>query len=146
MTVIAVVDDLFFAVKIQEAARRAGVPVEVVGTAKCHDSIDTHVSAGTLQAVILDLNSGAALDVVASLKRGTRTHSLQIVGFVSHVAADVIAAARDAGCDQVLARSAFTRQLPELLRRLSQGSGAGDQGLRKDTAVHRAQRSSIPGS
>jgi len=47
------------------------------------------------------------------------TGSAPVLGFASHVAAETIAAARGAGCDEVLARSAFTRRLPELLRKLA---------------------------
>lgn len=135
---IAVVDDLFFAVKIRETARQVGVAVEIVGAANCRGAIDRHVAAGMVEAVILDLNSAAAIEVIGSLKQEARTRSLSLVGFVSHVATDVIAAARAAGCDQVIARSAFTRQLPELLRSLIQGSGARDQGSGKDTAIPKA--------
>lgn len=138
MAVIAVVDDLFFAVKISEAARQAGVAVEIVGAAKWQAAIDKRIAEGTLGAVILDLNSAAALDVIGALKRGAPTRSLPILGFVSHVAADAIAAARAAGCDQVLARSAFTKQLPDLLRSLSQGEGARGQGKPHSALPHRS--------
>jgi hypothetical protein len=40
----------------------------------------------------------------------------RIACFVSHVNADAIREAREAGADQVLARSAFTQQLPEILK------------------------------
>ena len=42
---------------------------------------------------------------------------IPIVGFASHVQTDVIEAARKAGVDDVLARSAFTQRLPEILAR-----------------------------
>jgi hypothetical protein len=38
-----------------------------------------------------------------------------MLGFVSHVDSDVIAAARAAGIDEVLARSAFAARLAEIL-------------------------------
>ena len=37
------------------------------------------------------------------------------VGFLSHVQKDLAVAAREAGCDRVVARSAFTRDLPKIL-------------------------------
>ena len=127
MALIAVVDDLFFAVKIRETARQIGVVVDVVGAAKFQASLRTHATEGSVEAVILDLNSAAALEVIRRLKGEEQTRSLPLVGFASHVAADVIAAARAAGCDQVLARSVFTKQLAELLRSLAQGPGIGGQ-------------------
>jgi hypothetical protein len=39
------------------------------------------------------------------------------VGFASHVQTDVIEAARRAGVGEVLARSAFTQKLAEILER-----------------------------
>ena len=42
---------------------------------------------------------------------------IPIVGYASHVQTDVIEAARKAGVDDVLARSAFTQRLPEILAR-----------------------------
>jgi hypothetical protein len=40
-----------------------------------------------------------------------------IVGFVSHVQGDLKVKALDAGCDAVMPRSAFSQNLPQLLRR-----------------------------
>jgi DNA-binding NarL/FixJ family response regulator len=146
LAVIAVVDDLFFAVKIRETARQAGVAVDVVGAAKFVATLETHAAEGTIEAVILDLNSVAAIEMVRSLKQKARTRSLPLVGFVSHVATDVIVSARAAGCDQVIARSAFTKQLPEILRSLSQGSGIGGQGSLNDAPTPETHRSPNPGS
>ncbi len=83
------------------------------------------------QAVILDLNhrSIPALDIVRNLKSDTRTKGVLVLGFVSHVQTDLIAAAREAGCDMVLARSAFSQQLPQLLRRLAGLEPAGGTNL-----------------
>ena len=43
--------------------------------------------------------------------------AIPTVGFASHVQTDVIEAARRAGVGEVLARSAFTQRLPEILGR-----------------------------
>jgi PleD family two-component response regulator len=62
---------------------------------------------------IFDLNS-ARLDplrVIAQLKSDPETRGIKTLGFVSHVHADTIAAAREAGIDEVLARSAFADRL-----------------------------------
>jgi hypothetical protein len=58
------------------------------------------------------LDQLGAIDAAAEWKqRGGGT----VIGFVSHVNADAIRQARDAGLDQVLARSAFVESLPRLL-------------------------------
>lgn len=114
MGVIAVVDDLFFAARIRETARQANVQVELTPTAR----LGERLARGAVDAVILDLGAPSALDSLRMLKANPATVSAPVVGYASHVAADTIQAAHAAGCDRVLARSAFTRQLPDLLRRL----------------------------
>ncbi len=120
-TLLAVVDDLFFLAKIQETARRVGVQVEQIDPRKAQ----ARASQSPVGAVLLDLNhrSGAALEVVKSLKGDASTRHFPVIGFVSHVQGDLVAAARAAGCDQVLARSAFSAQLPQLLEKLGSERG-----------------------
>jgi hypothetical protein len=48
----------------------------------------------------------------AKLKRGT-----SIIGFLNHLQGDLKAKATEAGCDMVMPRSAFSQNLPNLLRR-----------------------------
>jgi DNA-binding NarL/FixJ family response regulator len=118
--ILAVVDDLFFLSKIQQTAQLVGVVVKSGRPADLPDLAIQDVP----NALILDLNhrSGKALEVLRTLKAGLKTKDIAAIGFVSHVQNDLIAAARDAGCDLVLARSAFVSQLPSLLQRFS---GAG---------------------
>jgi CheY-like chemotaxis protein len=68
--------------------------------------------------VIFDLNSARLnpLGVIAELKSDPLTREIKTLGFVSHVQVDTIAAARAAGIDEVLARSAFSAQLSEILK------------------------------
>ena len=115
--VVALVEDLLFLSKIRETAKAVGVTVIAGDTRSCVPSI---LETGP-QAILLDLNSRmlAAVDCVRALKADPATRQIPIVGFVSHVQSDLIAAARAAGCDLVLARSAFSQQLPDLLRKLA---------------------------
>ena len=110
------VEDLIFLAKIQETARAVGLAV-IAG-----NSLPTVTSIAQSQprAILLDLNSRTLPVVkwVRSLKADPATNPIPIVGFVSHVQSDLIAAGRAAGCDLVLARSAFSQQLPDLLRKL----------------------------
>ncbi|MGH9137408.1 MAG: hypothetical protein ACRD0G_10235 [Acidimicrobiales bacterium] len=55
--------------------------------------------------VVVDLAHPGALDAVRSLRAGGST--ARIVAFGRHTERDVLAAAGAAGCDRVLARSAF---------------------------------------
>jgi len=112
---VAAVDDLFFSARIKETARQVGAPIQIVTAAKLKGTLEERLTRGAVEAVILDLNAYGAVGVIQALKADQRTRHVPIIGFASHVAKDLIAAARNAGCDQVLARSAFTARLPELL-------------------------------
>src|SRR5690348_2427708 len=104
--IVAVLSDLMFTVKIQEAAKRAGLdPVfvksqeEAIAQAKDKPAV-----------MILDLNNASAnaLDVISELKSNAETSQINLLGYVSHVQADLKQAAQEKGCDMVMARSAFS--------------------------------------
>lgn len=94
------------------------MPVDIVPIAKFESAVARMQDAKELTAVLVDLNSAQAPDLIRRLKTGPDPGRFFVIGFVSHVASDLISAAREAGCDQVMARSAFTKQLPDLLRQL----------------------------
>jgi CheY-like chemotaxis protein len=110
--ILIVVDDLVFATKISETARRLGIPVESASI----DALRTRLDETRPKTVIIDLNhrSGRAVETVRALKADPAWQGI-VCGFVSHVRSELIQAARQAGCDLVLARSAFSRDLPQLL-------------------------------
>ena len=107
--IVAVVADLMFTVRISDAAKRAGVPVQFVKTVE-----DALLRAREASAVILDLNFAPA-EWIARLKSDEQTRAVPLVGFVSHVESEVIRKARESGCETVMARSAFVQNLPELM-------------------------------
>jgi len=113
-TVVAYVEDLFFLAKILETAKAVGVRV-VTGDVRRAPAAIAEVQP---QAIFLDLNFRGlpAVDWIRALKSDPATRPIRIVGFVSHVQEELISAAWAAGCDSVMARSAFTQQLPKLLR------------------------------
>lgn len=113
--VIAVVDDLFFTVKIHEAAKRAGVAIEFVKSEI--DAIDKARTGPAL--MILDLNCGAIdpLRLIAALKDDESTHGVPLLGYVSHVQGELKQQAQQAGCDTVLPRSAFSQNLAQIFKR-----------------------------
>ncbi len=114
-TILAVLSDLMFRVKIEEAAKRAGLQTAFVQT-----QADALTQARELPAVIiLDLNCASTepLDTIRKLKASDETSGIDLVGYVSHVQVDLKQAAQTAGCDVVVARSAFSQNLPTILRR-----------------------------
>jgi CheY-like chemotaxis protein len=116
--IFAFVDDLFFMAKIQETARKLNVKVEFVKTEK--DLGDRLKQNGEEKPslIIFDLNNAGAKPLTlipklkSKLKKGT-----SIIGFLSHVQGDLKQKAHEVGCDMVLPRSAFSQNLPQLLRR-----------------------------
>jgi CheY-like chemotaxis protein len=113
--ILLVVDDLFFLARIQQTARQLGVEVQPVAPAQLKEELTGQAAS----AIFLDLNhcSGAAIQTIQTLKQDPSTSAAPVIAFLSHVQGDLARAARAAGCDVVLARSAFSKQLPELLRR-----------------------------
>lgn len=112
--IVAVVDDLLFSSKIRAAAEHGGSAIVFVRAA---GAVVPEIRAKRPHLVIVDLDR-APLDpigAIRSLKIDPELKDVKVVGFVSHVHTDRIAAAREAGIDMVLARSAFVGALPKLV-------------------------------
>ena len=102
-----------FLSRIREAARGPGLTVRSVRRlpelrAACQPAP---------RVIFLDLDAARlpVAEVLAALRSDPELAAIPLVGFVSHVHAEKAAAARAAGCTQVLARSAFVKELPSLL-------------------------------
>ena len=113
--IIAVVDDLLFSSKIRGAAQHGGQTIHFVRNS---EALIGELREKQPSLVIFDLDraSLSPIATIANVKAQPDLAQIQLVGFVSHVHADVIEAARRAGIDQVMARSAFVVQLPQLLK------------------------------
>jgi len=113
------IEDLFFLAKIQETAKKLGVKV---GFLKADKDIVARLSSvpddEKPSLIVFDLNNAGAKPLTlipkikAKLKRGT-----SVIGFLSHLQGDLKVKATEAGCDMVMPRSAFSQNLPNLLRR-----------------------------
>lgn len=116
--IFAFIDDLFFMAKIQETARKLNVKVEFVKSEK--DLLDHMKQNGEERPslIIFDLNNANAkpLTLIPKLKSKLKKET-SIIGFLSHVQGDLKQKAHEVGCDMVLPRSAFSQNLPQLLRR-----------------------------
>ena len=112
--VLAAVDDLLFASKIRGTAERLNVTVEF---AKKAGTLFDLAKAETPDLIILDLNSEKLdpLGLAKDIKADEQLRGVPLVGFLSHVQTDLMRLAQDAGVDQVMPRSAFTKFLPEIL-------------------------------
>jgi CheY-like chemotaxis protein len=115
--VFVVISDLLFRSKIDDAARRAGVPLRV---AKSVEQLDRHLGTSAPAVVLVDLEM-EGLDAPAMLGRlraAPAGATVPVIGFAGHTNVEVIHAARASGV-QVMARSAFVAQLPALMERIA---------------------------
>jgi DNA-binding NarL/FixJ family response regulator len=114
--IVALMDDLFFQMKVAETAKHLGLEFKVAANAE--------VLSGMLEPptrlVIVDLN--ARSEPVATIARLRATQKeLPIVAFLSHVQTELAAQAKAAGSTQVLPRSVFTQNLATILAAAKDG-------------------------
>jgi CheY-like chemotaxis protein len=112
--VIAVVDDLFFASKIRGTAEEVGVTVKFARNA---DAMLNAARRDQPDLIIFDLNSERTnpMELAKQLKADEQLRAIPLLGFFSHVQAELQRQAQEAGFDRVMPRSAFTRNLSEIL-------------------------------
>ena len=116
--VLAAVSDLFFSVKLTEAAKRAGLALEFVKEPK--ELLEKALSSRP-SLIIFDLNFEALqpLKLIGKLKAKAETKGISLIGYLSHIQVELKQQAQEAGCDMVLARSAFSQNLPLIFKRHS---------------------------
>src|SRR5260370_34719440 len=108
--VVALMDDLFFQMKLAETAKQLGVEVKVATNGEAF----MELMASEPRLVIVDLNARSQpLQAIEKLRLARK--DVRVVGFLSHVQKELAAQAQAAGCDQVLPRSSFTQNLAAVL-------------------------------
>jgi PleD family two-component response regulator len=114
--ILAVVDDLLFTVKINDAAKRAGLNVEFV---KSEQDVIEKVSQEKPLLIILDLNNTSVepLRLISKLKGDGDLKQISLIGYLSHVQGELKQKAQEAGANIVMARSAFSQYLQQILKR-----------------------------
>jgi len=112
--IVCAIDDLIFSIKVRTAAKAVNAEVYFERSA---DALLTTVLEKRPSLVIFDLNSQKLrpLEAIAALKQNPELASVRTLGYVSHVDTATIDAARAAGADQIMARSAFVAQLGDIL-------------------------------
>ncbi len=112
--VFAAVTDMFFCSKIDSVAGIVGVKVF-----KALDALQLEqgLAGPAPRLILLDLNSSALapIETIRRIKGDARLARIPIVGFLSHVQQDLAQQAREAGCDRVMSRSAFSSGLAGIL-------------------------------
>jgi len=116
MAAIVAVRDLVFRSKILAAAERVGASIRLAPRGTPLDEAVRTLGPGTL---IVDLGEAGVVEQIGAAKAAGAT---RVLGYVGHLAEDVMARAREAGADEVLSRGQFAQRLEELLR-----SGEGER-------------------
>jgi CheY-like chemotaxis protein len=116
--IIAVMDDLFFSSKIREAAKPLGLTIEFI---KNTDGLIEKLESQKPSLLIFDLNSKACnpTKIIKNLKSSPILKDIPVLGYLSHVQTELKEEADKAGCDLVLPRSKFSKDLKEILTKYS---------------------------
>jgi PleD family two-component response regulator len=114
--ILAAVEDMFFTVKIGDAAKRAGLQVEFI---KSDKELLEKARSERPTLIIFDLNFNAMqpLKLIPKIKGNAELKSISLIGYLSHVQGELKQKAHETGCDMVLARSALSQNLPLILKR-----------------------------
>src|SRR3712207_3800346 len=108
--VLAAVEDLLFRSKISETANTLGIEANFPRSPR---KLVEQATASPPDLLVLDLNSSRfePLKLLREVKSDEALRDVPVVGFLSHVQRELAVAARESGCDRVVARSAFTKDL-----------------------------------
>ncbi len=111
---VAGVPDLFFSSKITGTASHLGLKIILAG----NTAVLLARAAEGAAVILLDL-SATQLDpigMITSLKADPATAKIRIVAFANHENTVDMQRAREAGCDEVMTRGAFSSALPTILQ------------------------------
>lgn len=106
--------DLFFASRIEGVCQRLNA--ELISVPRVED-LPSRMAGGKVAGILVDLTlPGLEMEaVIAALPEENRP---RVAAFGPHVAERQLAAAREAGCDEVLPRSRFSAQMAEVVGRM----------------------------
>jgi DNA-binding NarL/FixJ family response regulator len=108
--VVALMDDLFFQMKMAETAKQLGVELKVATNG---DALMSLLDSAP-KLVVVDLNArGQPIQAIEKLRLARK--DIRVVGFLSHVQRELAAQAQAAGCDEVMPRSSFTQNLAAIM-------------------------------
>ncbi len=110
--VAVMIRDLIFETKIKSTAQSLGINPAVV---RSLSDLESLLASTGIRLLIVDLNTAGptAFDAIRAAKKAA---SVRVLAFASHVDVDLASLANQAGADEVLPRSRFASQLPQLLQ------------------------------
>jgi len=113
MSVVFFTKDLLFSSRVTSVAKQQSIELSVLSDA---DELVERASTAPVKVILLDLGT-SGLDpahLVPQLRKLTPPPRA-IIAFGPHVHEAKLAAARDAGCDQVFSRGEFNSRMDEIL-------------------------------
>ncbi len=109
--ILVLVDDLFWRTKIEHAVKSAQA-APVVFLSEPGELVKT-AEANQIAAVLVDLSMRKEpFEAIAALKKKPKTKDVPVVGYYEHVRKDLLQKGKEAGCDETLSRSSFSRIAP----------------------------------
>ena len=112
--ILAAVDDMFFAAKIRATAEALNLDIKFH---RRQDALVNAVSAQSPDLILVDLHNEKLdpIELALELKSSEGGKTVPLLGFFSHVHADLQRRALEAGYDWVIPRSVFSRDLAKIL-------------------------------
>ncbi len=111
-TILLFIPDLFFSTKVEDAARRLGYRVQSIGADSDFDAVIASVNPA-LVLLTFERTDDAWQDLAAVAHRA----GVKVLAFGSHMNVDAFKRAKELGCDEVVANSRLSAELPNLLRK-----------------------------
>ncbi len=117
---LLLIPDLFFGVKVADAARALGHATRDVTDA------EELLAAAQADATGIIIDTQVRSDwqnAVRTLKADAATARIPVLAFAPHVDVEASRAALAAGCDRIVTRGKLASELPDLLQQLFSGPG-----------------------
>ncbi len=128
--ILALEKDLFFAVKMRDTLRHHGMEVKTVRTLPAFEQ-GLAASGDERPALVIVNIATTGVDWEAAIRQA-RASSLTVLAFGSHMDLEARAKALQAGAQRVVANSKFTSDMPGLVKRMLNESGATSTGETDD--------------
>jgi DNA-binding NarL/FixJ family response regulator len=120
---IALITDLFFAMRVSNSAKQSGSPIRIVDSASnivSSEEFAIHIASEQPKLIILDLNAALPWrEWLVGAKSNSSVSTIPWLAFGSHKDSKLLKEAKQLGIDKVLARSKFTEELPNLFKSLN---------------------------
>lgn len=116
MSIVYLTNDLMFSSRVAGAAKAAGVDVRVVGSVA---SLLDSLSNEGIRLVILDLTLPSLDPTTVLPEIRSAAANVSVIAYGPHVHEQKLAAAKDAGCDQVLSKGQFSSSITNLIDQIA---------------------------